>query len=87
MSREHLKKYFQKYHIIFASATAIFLLYACSTTKKVPEGEYLLTKNKFHYEDGKIFDDEVESSVQQEPNKKTLWLFPVGLWVYYLSDA
>lgn len=62
------------------------LLYACSTTRKVPEGEYLLVKNKFHYEDEKLFEDEVESSVQQKPNKKTLWLFPVGLWVYNLSD-
>ncbi len=86
MSRKHLKKYFQKYHIIFASATAILLLYACSTTKKVPDGEYLLTKNKFHYEDVKLFEDEVESSVQQKPNKKTLFLFPVGLWVYNLSN-
>ena len=86
MSRKHLSKYFQKYYIFFASAITVFFLYACSTTKKVPEGEYLLTKNNYRYEDVKILDDEVPNYVSQKPNKKALFLFPIGLWMYNATD-
>lgn len=82
MSRKHLSKYLQKYHIFFAFAITLSILYACSTTIKVPEGEYLLTKNNFRYEDGKLFDDDVPNYVSQKPNKKQLFLFPLGLWLY-----
>ncbi len=86
MSRKHLSKYFQKYYLFISSAIAILFLFACSTTKKVPAGEYLLTKNKFHFEDGKLFDDEIPSYVSQKPNKKALYLFPFGLWFYNATD-
>ena len=86
MSRKHLSKYFQKYYLFFASAITVFFLYACSTTKKVPDGEYLLTKNNYRYEDAKILDDEVPNYVSQKPNKKALFLFPIGLWMYNATD-
>jgi outer membrane protein assembly factor BamA len=86
MSRKHFSKYFQKYYLFFSSAMTILLLYACSTTKKVPDGEYLLTKNNFRYEDGKVHDAEVESHVAQRPNKKQLFLFPLGLWFYNATN-
>lgn len=69
-----------------SSATAAAFLYACSTTRKVPEGEFLLTKNHFIYEDGKVHQNELPSYVSQKPNKKTLFLFPVGLWLYNMAD-
>jgi len=86
MSRKHLSKYFQKYYLFFASAITVLFLYACSTTKKVPDGEYLLTKNNYRFEDGKILDDEVPNYVSQKPNKKQLFLFPIGLWMYNATD-
>ena len=86
MSRKHFSKYFQKYYLFFSSAITILFLYACSTTKKVPDGEFLLTKNNFKYEDGKVHDDEVETHVSQRPNKKQLFIFPVGLWMYNATD-
>ncbi|AYO57702.1 outer membrane protein assembly factor [Chryseobacterium sp. 6424] len=86
MSRKHLSKYFQKYYIFSSSAMAVFALYACSTTRKVPEGEYLLTKNNFRYEDGKLFDSEVGSYVSQKPNKKQLFVLPIGLWMYNATN-
>ena len=61
-------------------------LYACSTTKKVPDGEYLLTKNTFQFEDGKIHADDVPGYVSQKPNKKQLMLFPLGLWFYNATN-
>lgn len=86
MSGKHFSKYFQKYYFIFSSATAAFFLYACSTTKKVPEGEFLLTKNNFKYTDSKGHSDELPGYVSQKPNKKSLFFFPVGLWMYNLAN-
>ncbi|MHA6727704.1 translocation and assembly module lipoprotein TamL [Chryseobacterium sp. A301] len=85
MSGKHCKKYFQKYHIFFSVATSIGVLYACSTTKKVPDGEYLLVKNKFEYVDSKEHASELPGYVSQSPNKKTLFLFPIGLMAYNLA--
>ncbi|UOE39830.1 outer membrane protein assembly factor [Chryseobacterium suipulveris] len=86
MGGKHILKYLQKYHIFFSSAITVFLLYACSTTKKVPDGEFLLVKNTFKYEDGKILDKEVPNYVSQKPNRKDLLLFPVGLWMYNATN-
>lgn len=63
------------------------MLYACSTTKKVPDGQYLLTRNNFEFEDSKQpFDDELKDYVQQKPNKKQLLFLPLGLWFYNAAD-
>ncbi|MDP2453929.1 MULTISPECIES: BamA/TamA family outer membrane protein [unclassified Kaistella] len=86
MSGKHFSKYFQKYYLFFSSAITIIFLYACSTTKKVPDGEYLLTKNNFRYEDGKVHEDEIPDYVSQKPNKKQLFLFPLGLWMYNATN-
>lgn len=63
----------------------MFFLYSCSITKKVPDGEYLLTKNKFVYEDDKHI-SELPSYVSQKPNKKQLFVVPLGLMVYNLAN-
>ena len=60
----------------------VCFIYACSTTKKVPAGDYLLTKNTFKFQDGKIYEDEIPAYVSQKPNKKQLFFFPLGLWFY-----
>ncbi|MBD8081338.1 translocation and assembly module lipoprotein TamL [Chryseobacterium caseinilyticum] len=87
MSCKHYKKSPQKYYKILSFATFIILLYACSTTKKVPDGEYLLTSNTFEFEDGKQpFDDELKDYVQQKPNKKQLLFVPLSLWFYNAAN-
>lgn len=86
MSGKHFRKYLQKYHLFPVSAMAVFFLYACSTTKKVPDGEFLLVKNNFKYTDGKVHEDELPDYVSQKPNKKALFLAPVGLMVYNLAN-
>lgn len=63
----------------------VFTLIAagCSTTKKVPEGEYLLTKNKFEFEGkDKPFSSEVPEYVRQRPNSAALGLIPLKLLMY-----
>ncbi|SDD89217.1 Surface antigen [Riemerella columbipharyngis] len=59
---------------------------SCSTTNKVPRGEYLLTKNKFKYTDKKIFSSQIPDYIAQKPNKKFLFLFPITLWAYDLAN-
>ena len=86
MSRKHFSKYFQKYYLFFSSAITILFLYACSTTKKVPDGEFLLTKNNFRYEGKKVHEEEVSDHVNQKPNKKQLFFLPFGLWMYNATN-
>mgnify|MGYP000243364547 CR=1 FL=1 len=86
MGGKHFFKYIQKYHIFFAFAILIWFLYACNSTKKVPQGKYLLTKNNFEYIDNHLYKDVIPNYVSQKPNKKILYLFPVGLWLYNQSN-
>ncbi|MFN3019646.1 outer membrane protein assembly factor [Chryseobacterium sp. TY3] len=87
MRSKHFRKYSQKYYIFCLSASAmLLLLHACSTTKKVPDGEYLLTRNDFTYQDGKILSDKIPSFAAQKPNKKTFFLFPLGLLAYNAAN-
>ncbi|WP_415327181.1 BamA/TamA family outer membrane protein [Chryseobacterium sp. MMS23-Vi53] len=87
MSCKHYKNSPQKYYKIISFATFVGLLYACSTTKKVPDGEYLLTKNSFEFEDKKEpFDSELKSYVQQKPNKRQFLFMPLSLWLYNAAN-
>lgn len=59
---------------------------ACNATRKVPDGEFLLTNNSFEYPKEKVFSNELPDYVLQKPNKRLLFLFPVGLWMYNLAS-
>ncbi|CAD7815440.1 hypothetical protein CHRY9390_02973 [Chryseobacterium aquaeductus] len=87
MSCKHYKNSPQKYYKILSFATVVVVLSACSTTKKVPEGEFLLTKNNFKFEDNKeFFDEELKNYVQQKPNKKQFLFMPLSLWMHNAAD-
>ncbi|MGC4129571.1 MAG: BamA/TamA family outer membrane protein [Bergeyella sp.] len=86
MSGKHIKKYLQKYYLFFFFATSLAVLYACSTTRKVPDGEFLLTKNSYEFEGEKLFADEIPSYVSQKPNKKLLYVIPFSLWMYNATN-
>lgn len=86
MIRQHFFKYFQKYYLIFVFATFLLILYSCNITKKVPENEYLLTKNKLIFTDGTIYKDELAGYINQKPNKKVFAFFPIGLWFYNMTN-
>ncbi|MFS4470001.1 BamA/TamA family outer membrane protein [Chryseobacterium sp. T20] len=88
MSCKHYKNSPQKYYKIISFATFVGLLYACSTTKKVPEGEYLLTKNSLEFEDKReFFDEELKDYIQQKPNKKQFLFMPLSLLLYNMADT
>ncbi|MDR6371239.1 hypothetical protein J2795_001715 [Chryseobacterium bernardetii] len=88
MSCKHYKNSPQKYYKIISFATFVGLLYACSTTKKVPDGEYLLTKNTLEFEDKReFFDEELKDYIQQKPNKKQFLFMPLSLLLYNMADT
>lgn len=63
----------------------LVVFYACST-KKVPEGEFLLTKNNYQYTDKALFSKNIPNFVSQTPNSKNLLGIPMSLWFYNLSN-
>ena len=61
----------------------VFAIAACSTTKHVPEGQYLLKSAAVNIIDnGLISKSELEEYLIQKPNDNAL-----GLWVYSWSGA
>lgn len=66
----------------------LFVVYGCNTTKKVPDGEYLLTKNKFQFEGKeKPFKSELQDYVKQRPNTQFLQVIPFQLLLYNMNPA
>ena len=61
-------------------------MYACSTTSKVPKGQYLLTKNHFEYKDDNEYKDEIPNFAAQKPNKKDFLIIPTRLLIYNLAN-
>ena len=69
------------------------ILSGCSTTEKVPDGEYLFVKNNFKYNEEdpdikkkkKIIDADLSGYVKQKPAANFLGLIPLWQWMYNWS--
>ena len=69
------------------------ILSGCSTTEKVPDGEYLFVKNEFNFDKSdtdiknkqKIIDADLGNYVKQKPNNKLLGVIPLWQWMYNAS--
>lgn len=74
------------YISLFIGIVCVYLFSSCSSTKFVPEGEYLLADTKVKVFDAKEFSSmEMEGYIKQRPNFKTLMLFKLPLTIYNLS--
>lgn len=62
-----------KVHIPLLIAS-LAVLSACNPTKRVPQGEYLLLKNKVHMDAPELSEPELLAIVKQKPNNKVLGL-------------
>ncbi len=62
----------------------ILLTSGCSSVKRVPEEDLLLTKNTLIVDDKKVNDDDIRSLIHQQPNSSLLG-FPVRLHMYNLA--
>ena len=55
---------------------------ACNVSKNIPEGEYLLVKNKITINTKKVSSDALAGYLQQTRNKRFLWVFRPGITLY-----
>lgn len=70
---------------IFAGIVAgivLGLLCSCVGTKKIPQGQHLLTANHYRIDDHKKYAPEFSPYIRQSPNKKMLFFFPVKMNLY-----
>lgn len=65
----------------------VLLLGSCNVVKKVPEGEFLLTKNTIVTDGEEVTEYGVNSQLYQEPNVRIpLVGLPLGIYIYNLAD-
>lgn len=69
----------------FTIGFVIFTAQSCSTTKFVPEGEYLLADATVKSDTKAVSDMEMENYIHQKPNYKTFMLFKLPLSIYNMS--
>ena len=72
--------------LTLTSLVFILLLWACSTTKNIPEGSYLLDKFEIKH-DTKNATSDLEDFVRQQPNSSTPLLGKVRLKMYNLAGS
>lgn len=65
----------------------LVLMASCSTTKYVPEGEYLLNKVDIKIDNHDINKEELYSYLRQRENTRILGFLKFHLWLYNLSSA
>lgn len=58
------------------------MLYSCSSTRRLKEGQNLLVKNKIEIQNPNkaISSSDLESLVQPKTNDRFLGIFPIKLW-------
>ena len=71
-------------HIVAALAVAVSLA-SCDPTKRVPEGKYLLDRNKVVLTEPAVAASELEPIIKQRPNKRVLWM-RTYLWFHNIPD-
>ena len=70
----------------FIIIPALFLMFACSPIKYVPEGKYLLNNVELEVDNKSINKEELKEQIRQKGNLKILGLFKFHLGLYNLSS-
>ena len=71
--------------LIFIFTIGLILLQSCSSTKFVPDGEYLLSSTRVKTDAKNISEWEAETYIRQKPNFRTFAIFKLPLTIYNLS--
>ncbi len=66
--------------------TFLSFIFSCSTTKKIEEGQFLLSRNIIKENKSILYGSDAYNSIFQKTNKKSLLIFPFGLWLYNSSN-
>lgn len=70
---------------IFTICVLAIFVQSCSSTKFVPDGEYLLASANVKSDKKVISTMEMESYIKQKPNYKTFAIFKLPLFIYNLA--
>jgi outer membrane protein assembly factor BamA len=70
---------------VYSLFIIMLIIVSCSTTKHVPNGEYLLDKVKINTEVNDISKDELSGYIRQKPNARVFGVFRMQLGIYNLS--
>lgn len=74
----NLKSVKLTYYIAFC---LVFAFVSCNQTKHVPQGKYLLKKNKLEVKGDKMDEETMSEIIRQQPNRRTLGI-KMKLWAY-----
>ena len=73
--------------VIISLFLLIPFLFSCSSTKYVPEKQFLLNKVKIKCDNKDINKEELRTYLKQKPNRRLIGLFKFHLGVYNFSNA
>lgn len=74
-----------KYYIYILTIGIILFIYSCSSTKYIPDNEYLLADARVKVDTKNITSFDLEPYIKQKSNFKTFEVFRFPLFVYNLS--
>ena len=80
-----LKKRYKR-TLIVLSMGVLLVLSSCSSVRKVPEGQYLLTKNEWKVNTKRLNSDNLDVFLKQQPNRKTFLGMKIPLAMYNASS-
>jgi len=59
---------------------------SCVSSDNIKKGKYLLSSNKIIIDNAKVKSEDLNSFIQQKPNKKLFGLLNVKTWIYQVSN-
>ncbi len=75
-----------KTQLLLLLSIAGLIFASCSPTRNIPEGQYLLNRNRIEAEDVDVDVHELRSHLQQSPNRRLLGFYRFHLGIYQLAD-
>ncbi|MCD6112616.1 MAG: BamA/TamA family outer membrane protein [Bacteroidales bacterium] len=64
----------------------LLTLMSCVSSDNIKKGKYLLSSNKIIIDNAKVKSEDLNSFIQQKPNKKLFGLLNVKTWIYQVSN-
>lgn len=84
---KRIKNIISKAVFAFIITSLMLSLDSCKSTKHVADDEYLLAKVNFDCDNSNIDTEDLETTLKQKPNRKTLSLFRFHLLVYNMAKS
>lgn len=72
--------------VVFIVLSILLVSNSCNPKRKIPEGQYLLRKNRIETTSTEIRKAQIRPFIRQQPNRRLLGLVPLNLFAYQLAD-